>query len=60
MDNLLRRGPDALHDELAELLKQFNKADKVAQEPRPPSKLLAKTETMTRSLVDLAKLVDLA
>ena len=35
MDNLLRRGPDALHDELAELLKQFNKADKVAQEPLP-------------------------
>lgn len=60
MDNLLRRGPDALHDELAELLKQFNKTDKAVQEPQPPIKLLAKAETMTRSLVGLAKQVDLA
>ncbi|WP_167541708.1 hypothetical protein [Bradyrhizobium japonicum] len=56
----MRRGPDALHDELAELLKQFNKTDKAVQEPQPPIKLLAKAETMTRSLVGLAKQVDLA
>lgn len=55
MDKMLRRGADALHDELKEILKQFNSTGEAARAPQAPGKLLARAETMARSLVHLAK-----
>jgi HlyD family type I secretion membrane fusion protein len=55
MDNMLRRGADAIHDELAELLRQFNRTVEPARAPHAPAKLFGRAETMTKSLIHLAK-----
>ena len=55
MDKMVRGGTDALHDELAEILRQFSRTGGVVRAQQAPGKLLGKARAMSKSLIDLAK-----